>query len=244
MSDDFSKFTAPHPSEELHQGVPVPVTFGMGGDGMPVPAAQPALDIPSALSEDTLVCMADTRSFVLRASCGSVYVSFEPSVVKRSASGAYYVEMSTMMAAVNAAYPDRELGGGSRENFTSLPWGLQCGFQLMRGGSEVTVATVEPVRPECIHYLRLQSDISADRERRFLVRSCMKQQSESGEYTSVGDAVIAACNVRYPRHLESEAILDEFDRKQIEAGRKKQDLGSFDIEKELAAEGGGLGVLG
>ncbi len=236
MSDDFSKFTAPRPDEELHQGVEVPVTFVMGTDGMPLPAPPPNLDIPSALSEDTFVCMADKRSFVVRDINGMIVASFEPKEVSRLPGGQYYVEIWVFLAAFNAA---RE-APKTFEEIKDMLSGFVPYFVFYRMGAP-SVIVVEPIRPECAHYLRMQTDISADRTKRFLVRSCMKQQSESGEYTSVGDAVIAACNVRSPRHYESEQILDDFDQKQIAAGRQKLALAEFDVDQELAAEG--LGVL-
>lgn len=242
MSDDFGKFTAPRPDEEIHQGSEVPVTFSIDpNDRMPVPVAADNEDRPPPLAVDTLVCMEDKRSFVIRNSDGSVYVAFEPKQVSRMPNGEYYVELGVLMPAVNEAYPDRETFGQSKENFTSL---AMSGIEASVGNRNV--ALVEPIRPACQYYARLQSDISADRSRRFLSRSCMAQRSETGEYYSVGDAAIYACSLRSPRHLESEQILDDFDALKVQQANEKIQAGLFDVDKALAEEdqSGTLGVLG
>jgi hypothetical protein len=103
---------------------------------------------------------------------------------------------------------------------------------------------VEPIRPECAHYLRMQTDLAADRDHRFIARACMKQRSDDGEYYSVRDTLVAACNLRSPRHFESEQILDDFDQKKISDARAREEMEEFDVDKELEAQQGKLGVLG
>jgi len=234
--DDFGKFTAPRPDEELHQGSEVPVTFGIDPvDRMPVPVAPDNEDRPPPLAVDTLVCMEDKRSFVIRNSDGSIWVSFEPKDVSRLSNGEYFVEIQRLMEVVNATYPDRKCDHMSTKLTT---------LDIRRGGALISVAWVEPIRPACAHYLRMQTDISADRSRRFLTRSCMAQRSETGEYYSVGDAAIFACSIRSPRHLESEQILDDFDALKVQQANERIQAGSFDVDAELAKEAGSLGVLG
>lgn len=225
MSDDFGKFTAPRPDEELHQGSEVPVTFSIDpNDRMPVPASPDNEDRPPPLAVDTLVCMEDKRSFVTRNSDGSVYASFAPNVVKRLPNGTYFVELAEYKSVTGFDAPSLE--------------------QHRTG--ERHVMEVEPIRPACVHYARIQSDISADRSRRYLSRSCMAQRSETGEYYSVGDAAIYACSLRSPRHLESEQILDDFDALKVQQANEKIQAGLFDVDAELAKEqeSGTLGVLG
>lgn len=244
--EDFSKFTAPHPNEELHRGSEVPVTFGIDpNDRLPVPVAPDNEDRPPPLAVDTLVCMEDKRSFVIRNSDGSVYVSFGPAVVSRLPDGRYVVSIEQLMAAVNAAYPNRDTGGQSRENFTSFMYSSDRGVWVKADGQEVfeTSALVDPIRPACQHYLRMMTDISADRSRRFLTRSCMAMKSETGEYYSVGDAAIFACSKRSPRHIESEQILDDFDALKVQQANERIQAGSFNVDDELDREQG-LGVLG
>ncbi len=225
MSDDFGKFTGPRPDEEMHQGSEVPVTFSIDpNDRMPVPVAADNEDRPPPLAVDTLVCMEDKRSFVIRDPDGSIRVSFEPETVKRMPNGCYFVEREAYQTAA----------GHEASSFDML-WTDQR-----------NVVKVEPIRPACAHYARLQTDISADRSRRYLSRSCMAQRSETGEYYSVGDAAIYACSLRSPRHLESEQILDDFDALKVQQANEKIQAGLFDVDRALAEEdqSGTLGVLG
>jgi hypothetical protein len=244
--EDFSKFTAPKPNDELHQGSEVPVTFGIDpNDRLPVPVAPDNEDRPPPLAVDTLVCMEDKRSFVIRNSDGSVYVSFEPAEVQRAPDGRYFVSTARLMQTVNATYPDREVGGGqSRENFTTFLYGSHCSMKAMVDGQLSTVVQVEPIRPACGHYLRMMTDISADRTRRFLTRSCLAMRSETGEYYSVGDAAIFACSLRSPRHLESEKILDDFDALKVQQANERVAAGSFNVDDALEREHESLGILG
>ena len=243
MSDDFGKFTAPKPNEELHQGSEVPVTFSIDpADRMPVPASPDNEDRPPPLAVDTLVCMEDRRSFVIRHSDGSVWVSFEPSVVGRLADGSYFVEPKELMRVVDASYPR-----GFVDRLKAVLRFPRLGPRVRQiDGERAVVVCVEPVRPACEHYARMQTDISADRSRRFLMRSCMAQRSETGEYYSVGDSAIYACSMRSPRHLGSERILDDFDALKVQQANERIQAGAFDVDAELAREdsSGSLGVLG
>src|SRR5580692_5602682 len=157
--DDFSKFTSPRPNEELHQGSEVPVTFGIDpNDRLPVPVAPDNEDRPPPLAVDTLVCMEDKRSFVIRNSDGSIFASFAVEQVSRSANGEYSVKKELV---TDDQYVAIERSGG------------------VVNGAAGPMIVVEPVRPACLHYLRLMTDISADRSRRFLTRSCMAMKSET-----------------------------------------------------------------
>jgi hypothetical protein len=227
MTDAFSKFTAPRADEEIHQGSEVPVTFGIDPiDGLPVPAMPDNQDRPPPLAVDTLVCMEDRRSFVIRNSDGSVWVSFEPSEVQRLPNGQYFVELTVL-----------------EEHRPGVSFVVLSDRGLLLERAIDHVIRVEPIRPICCHYLRMQTDISADRERRYLTRSCTAQRSETGEYYSVGDAAIYACSMRMPRHAETEQILEDFDTLSMQKSLERAAASSFDVDAELAAEEG-LGVLG
>lgn len=242
MSDDFSKFTAPRPDEELHQGSEVPVTFSIDpSDRMPVPATPDNQDRPPPLAVDTLVCMEDKRSFVIRNSDGSIWERFDPAEVQRlpNGDGDYFVEYEVTgekRPAFRTEDAKARLVGHLMKTAQGSPF-LESGIIHLRD-----VVIVEPIRPACAHYLRIQTDISADRSRRYLTRSCMAQRSETGEYVSVGDAAIFACSIRSPRHLESEQILDDFDALKVQQANERVQAGSFDVDAALANEG--LGVLG
>lgn len=225
---DFEKFTTPRADEEIHQGVEASPVFGVSPeDGLPMQIAARNFDTAPVLSEETLICMADKRSFVVRDEySGAIVHTFAPAEVTRFANGVYVARMPTERLALierdMAAFPALTLNGAD--------W-----------------IVVEPIRPECAHYLRQQTDLSADRERRYIARACMAQKTEDGEYYSLRDSLVAACSIRSPRHLESEiAVLDKVDEEMMREALTKQSMQEFDIDKELAEEAaqGGLGVLG
>lgn len=229
--DDYERFSQPRAEEELHQSQPAPIAMGTSpDDGLPMQISTRNFDKSPPLSEETLICMADKRSFVVRDQDGSVLVSFTPAEVSRLPNGEYFVEMEHLHRKLSAV--------GVK------PWIAEedCP-QVRRGGVLCAVAHVEPIRPECVHYLRMQTDLAADRDARYLQRACMKQRSEDGEYYSVRDSLIAACNLRSPRHYPSEALLDKFDEDKVSQARERDQMEEFDVDEALLAEGG-LGVLG
>jgi hypothetical protein len=238
--DDFVRFTAPRADEELHQGKPAPVTIGTSPeDGLPMQIAERNYDKAPPLTEDTLICMADKRSFVVRHADGSIRVSFEPAEVSRAPSGEYYVSREAFEAKVKPVEIESPGYGKVVVTRPNAP-------RILIGRSTVAVR-VEPIRPQCQHYLRMQTDLSADREHRYFARSCMKQKTEEGEFYSVRDQLIGACSIREPRHVESEsAILDAFDDNMIAQARSISEMEEFDVDRALAEEAkrGGLGVLG
>lgn len=233
--DDFVKFTGPRADEEIHQGKPAPVAIGTSPeDGLPMQIAERNYDKAPPLTEDTLICMADKRSFVVRYTDGSIRVSFEPAEVSRAPSGEYYVSLEAFEAKVNTVEP-------------ALEQQVRPLVPRILIGRGTHAARVEPIRPQCQHYLRMQTDLSADREHRYFARSCMKQKTEEGEFYSVRDQLIGACSIREPRHLASEvAILDAFDDDKIAQATARSEMEEFDIDQQLAKEAaaGGLGVLG
>jgi hypothetical protein len=223
MSDNFQKFTAPRPDEELYQGKEAPQTFVLAQDGMPVPQPTPTESELPPLSEDTLICMADRRQFVIRNTDGSAWKTFDPSQVKRLPNGCYIVEIDQLGAADAAT---------TNQYSSFTVW-----------TADRLVAEVEPIRPQCRHYLRMHTDIAGAAGHRYLLRACMIQRTEEGEYYSVRDAFIPACSARDPRHYESEKALDDADDEKIRLGRERDQMEAFDIDAELDKETG-LGVLG
>lgn len=254
MSDDFTRFTTPRADEELHQGASPAVVMGVSPeDGMPMQVAERNFDKAPPLSEETLICMADKRSFVVRRPDGSIWASFEPSQVSRTPAGEYYVAEQAFFAKVKppSIPPDlRPLAQASRlisRLWTVAALDLKAHGLLMEVGGAARFVRVAPVRPECAHYLRQQTDLSADREGRYYARACMAQKTEDGEYYSLRDTLVGACSVRSPRHLESEVrLLDKFDAEKMSEAKTQREMEEFDVDKELAEEArkGGLGVLG
>jgi hypothetical protein len=254
MSDDFERFTTPRADEELHQGVEAPVVMGISTeDGLPMQVAQRNFDKAPALSEDTLICMADKRSFVVRHADGSIWASFDRALVSQTPKGEYYVTEDAFFAKVKPAAIPSDLGLRDRASrLLNRLWDiaaldLKAHGLLMEVGGSTRFVRVEPIRPQCQHYLRQQTDLSADRDHRYYARSCMAQKTEEGEFYSLRDTLIGACSIREPRHIESEvAILDKFDEEKMSEALNVRSMEEFDVDKELAEEAarGGLGVLG
>lgn len=230
MSDDYSKMMAPRASEEIHQGREADATMKPDlHDGMPAPVATAHFDTPPGLTPENLVCMADTRSFVIRdPGTGAALAEFK--TAKRLPNGDYYVslEEAKRAAAVLGGWVPEGAGFSLWSGDPSAPW--------------VDMVEVEPVRRACKHYLRQMTDLSSDRESRFIQRSCLAQRSETGEYVSLRDSALFACSIREPRHLESEALLDGFDDGKMAEAQQKTEMASFDVDAALAREN--LGVLG
>jgi hypothetical protein len=254
MSDDFTRFTTPRADEELHQGASPAIVMGVSPeDGLPVPVTERNFDKSPPLSEETLICMADKRSFVVRRPDGSIWASFEPGQVSRTLAGEYYVGEQAFFDKVKPpAVPPSlpPLAQASRllnRLWTIAALDLKAHGLLLEVGGEARFVRVEPVRPECAHYLRQQTDLSADRDGRYYARACMAQKTEDGEYYSLRDTRVGACSIRSPRHLESEvSLLDKFDTEKMSEALNVKRMEEFDIDKELAEEArkGGLGVLG
>ena len=254
MSEDFTKFTTPRADEELHQGHEAATVIGISpDDGLPMQVAQRNFDKAPILSEETLICMADKRSFVVRRPDGSIWASFEPSQVSRTPAGEYYVGEQTFFAKVKPVAPLTDQKPSARLSaLLNRLWSiaaldLKAHGLLMEVGGDARFVRVEPVRPACAHYLRQQTDLSADRDGRYYARACMAQKTEDGEFYSLRDQLVGACSIRAPRHLASEiAVLDQFDEALMREAQVAKSMEEFDVDKELAEEArkGGLGVLG
>ncbi len=254
MSEDFARFTTPRADEELHQGQEAATVIGISpDDGLPMQVAQRNFDKAPPLSEETLICMADKRSFVVRHSDGSVWASFAPHQVSQTLTGEYYVDEQAFFAKAKPALPLPGTKPLARAfQLLNRLWSiaaldLKAHGLLLEVGGEARFVRVKPVRPSCVHYLRQQTDLSADRDGRYYARACMAQKNEDGEFYSLRDQLVGACSIRSPRHIASEtAVLDQFDEALMRDAQNKKSMEEFDVDKELAEEArkGSLGVLG
>jgi hypothetical protein len=89
------------------------------------------------------------------------------------------------------------------------------------GGDGPSYAAVRPIRERCKHYLRqvFNNSEQPDRNRHghlVLYRLCAARRSTGGALMSVMDEAVYACDLRTPRHIESEEqYLDNADRKRL-----------------------------
>jgi len=222
MSDeDLPTFTTPaglertdyfdheHPGAgEFHQHREQPFAAGMDPqDGLPRPLSAVSQEdsYVPGLSPRTFVCMEDRSQFVVRAVDGAIVGYLEPGQVKEVARGTF--------APLEATFGD----GGAILS------------ALARGGR------IEPIRPACQHYARQMIDMPDNPRHRMALRLCTAQRTETGEYVSLRDAQMFACELRSPRDAQSEAVLDAFDAKLVALAEERVKK-PFDVHAALDKE--------
>jgi len=211
MSDESSGgFGGPRPDHEIYDAFPLePSVFGTDPiDGLPKPAVSSALEdafVPP-FELETFVCMADKSAFVIRDSHRRIVARFTPDQVEQLPDGSYIVKYNTARAVMG---------------WTAAP---------MRSEIEV-----EPIRPACAHYKRQMVDFEMDATHRIIRRVCTAQRGENGEFFSVRDNRVHACDMRSPRDpATEERDLDTFDEKKLAEGKARLEQQTFDVETALA----------
>lgn len=212
---------APSLTREVFDHREQPSAYGFNPqDGLPRPVAETSTDdtVVLPLHPDTFVCMADYTVFYLRSYHGQgpsdVIAEFKPDEVQRTAAG-FWVPTPLALERV----------GADRAHLVFLaPNGL---------------TPVEPKRRQCKHYARQMTDFSG-RRRGFVARMCLALRDESGEYQSLRDTGLYACELRDPPDALSTETLDEFDARKVREGlersRDESKEGSFDIDAALFAQ--------
>lgn len=196
---------------------PGPLAVGMGEDGLPTiePATQDTHAPP--LHPKTMVCIADKSSFVQRDSrWGEILATFEPSEVKRSPSGEYYVEIDAMEK-------------------TLAPELLEaCIAEAAKDPRSLMRFVVEPVRPQCKYLRRQMTDFQDASNNQLVERLCTARRDSESFFLSLRDQQVHACELREPRHGESEQRLDRFDDAKIKLGAERyEEGGEFDVDAAL-----------
>ena len=98
------------------------------------------------------------------------------------------------------------------------------------------VCYVQPRRQACKHYVRQMTDFAANKDRKFIARFCTALRDESGEFLSLRDGLMYACDLRDPRERTSERLLDDFDAQKIAEGRERTSEANeteFDVDAAL-----------
>lgn len=109
--------------------------------------------------------------------------------------------------------------------------------------SELGFIEVEPIRPQCKHYVRQLVPWPDNPDVKRCQRYCSALKNEQGELLSLADQEILACEIRDPRTEDDEQI-DAFDQLIIARGAEAEGETEFDIDAELQKESGNLGILG
>lgn len=226
------------------------VDWAVDADGLPVPMAEQAGTV-APLDPETFVCMADTSVFVLRSEEGQVEVEFDHEVVERRRDGTYYVPSCLVREQLTSNQPSTVYRGHIFLWHTVmeiveeaiLPPAQACDRAIRRRLAlvgcypriERGLCDVQPRRPACSHYWRYKVDMTGNAEHQDIERVCAAQRDENGLLLSVRNMRLHACEMRTPRHPETEGQLDRFDEELIRKGRERTRIENetFDVDQAL-----------
>jgi hypothetical protein len=128
------------------------------------------------------------------------------------------------------------------KRYPSGQWYVEVELQ-MAGYVETQQYPVEPIRPPCKHYARQLTQFSANPENQKMLRLCTARRDTAGAFMAVDDLAMWACDLREPRHVQSESLMTAFDDKKIKQGKERELLpmfegfGIFDAKKSEKKEG-------
>lgn len=92
--------------------------------------------------------------------------------------------------------------------------------------------SVEPVRPQCKHFARQLIDFEGDGKKGMVERLCTARRDSQGEFLSLRDAQMVACELREPRDPESEEHLRRYDELRLKQGAARRAAGEgMDLSK-------------
>jgi hypothetical protein len=177
-------------------------------DGMPGEAAGDASDDIPPLSRENMICMGVFTSFVIRDDWGDILAKFDASSAERSLRGRWRVKRG-LVAAIAATLPSDK---------------KQALDDHMEVNEYLGWVEVEPIRPQCVHYLRQSMPYDKNPRAKKFFRLCTLRRSTEGAMMSVGDTAVWACEGRDPRHEPSERMLERFDEEKIEQGKHRKML--------------------
>ncbi len=102
-------------------------------------------------------------------------------------------------------------------------------------GTWVVIETkhiVFPLRPACEHYARQMIDFQGSTANVMVERCCTARRDSGGEFLSLANAQMIACELRAPRDPESEEYLRRYDALKVKQGEKRRRNGEgFDLSK-------------
>lgn len=189
--------------------------FGYDGvDGLPRQVSETSTDqsLVLPLHPDTFICMADYTAFFLRDESAGLNEEFAPDQVQRIGNE-FWISYDAAVERV----------GAERAHLVRVH---------MRTGKVL----VEPKRRPCRHYVRQLVDYEG-RRKSFVSRMCTALRDESGEYQSLRDTGVYACELRDPPEDAGTRELDEFDARKISEGLLRDEIEHvFDVDAALAQQ--------
>lgn len=206
--------SAPNESVMDHHDGDHSVAYVPGADGLPKEAVQLQMPYVPPLTEDHLVCLPDLRKFVVRDAMGFVAAEFEPEEVERVPAGVHRVPLAL---------------GLQRLGAKALMLGLARKVQV------AGYLEVEPRRPVCQHFGRQLVDMMSNPENQEMERLCTARRDAMGNFLSVQNSAMYACELRQPMDDPSRQRLIDHDAIKIEQGRRRVDEHdhAFDPNDEL-----------
>lgn len=102
---------------------------------------------------------------------------------------------------------------------------------------------VTPIRPKCIHLSRQLMDSDGDPTHMMMERCCTARRDSGGEFLSVANMQIVACELRDPLDIVSEERLRKWDARKVKLGAERRangegfDLASLDHHPDEDLEG-------
>ena len=247
---DGAALDAPRASDELYQAfVNEPTPVGIDpSDGLPrhqVPHSI-RLALAPALDPATFVCAGEHGDFVLRNSWGDTLATFATTEAVRAPGGFWrvptrlaYERMKDNLVIARA----RQLAE-KHDPTAHMMFASEDPFLFMRAvfGNSMTAVLisiewiqVEPARAQCAHYARQLTDFTDDPDFKMITRLCTARRTDEGEFLSLRDGRMYACELREPRHALSEQLLDDFDTTAIAMGRATaaKETETFDVDAAL-----------
>lgn len=194
-------------------------------DGLPKMATATTMQdsLAPPLTVETFVCMADESEFEVEA-------YLKPPAIKCHADIDKPPHLvPSMRFPANRAFFNEQLGEWYVHVVSDSEAPGRPRFDI--GG--VPCVKVKPVRPQCVYYKRTMTDFEGQEAITQVERVCTAQRTEGGEYISLRDTRVHACEHRSPRDLVSEQRLRRFDAARLHDAKKRDE--EFDVEAALAA---------
>lgn len=197
----LSDFERPRLNDHIFKHPLIPSMHAMDPtDNLPRPVSAVSMTdtLAPALTRDTFICMGDERVFVVRDQWGEIVLRAAPAAVRLNHYDGYYRV--------------------SREAFTEEELAT-----LKKMGEIGQWIRVAPLRPQCRHYKRVMTPFESDLEVKHVERVCTAQRGESGEFVSLNDTQVFACEHRTPRDFVSEERLRRFDNARLAEAEKAEE---------------------
>jgi len=231
-----------HPFDDVTDtfGEPEAGRYVEGSDGMPAAVSQETESDVPALNPKSLVCMGDFSAFVLEIELG--VVRFPPSAVTRTPSGAYAVPLEQAWPYLGVLLGEHEkrwpllypATPDARRPLIPAPMVPLHGHLRRLGRAGEKILVVEPLRKPCKHYVRQMTAFKFNAQHQSVARLCAARRTTEGTFMGLSDTGVYACDMRQPRDVESERLLDEFDARKIREGANRE------FHPMTATEAGGI----